>query len=206
MRKPSLVKDYSKLSDNNLAFRAEAIVLSLTDNVNFPVTVPALADFTTVQTAFATAMEDIINGNRISIAIKNQARVNLLEIMSQLAFNIQSLAPGDRAKLISSGFEMGSDGENVPPIEAPENFKISDGVNPGEIKLSVKGVLQAVSYMHEYTEEPITAESRWISKISSSRQHVFTGLQSGIRIHARTAVIGRKGQQAYSPMLQRVVQ
>lgn len=206
MRTPTLVRDYRRLSDNNLDFRAEVISLSLTDNLNFPLTVPTLANFDLKRTAFKTAMQNISTGDRIAIAIKNQARAELLSSMKQLALNIESLAPGDRAKLISSGFEMGSDGENVPAIEVPKNFKISDGINAGEIIMSVQGVAQAISYMHEYAEDPLTPESKWNSKVSSSSKHTFTGLRSGIRIHARVAVIGRKGQEAYSHTLTRIVQ
>ncbi len=205
MRTPNLLKDYSKYSDNNLDHRAEAVVVSLTGNLNFPVTVPALDNFTTVKEAFSTTLESSVDGGRTSIAIKNQARGQLLEAMRQLAMNIESLAPGNRAKLTSSGFELGSEGESAPPLSAPKNFTVSNGINLGEVRLSVQGVPQAVSYLHEYTEDPLTPESKWISKVSSSRQHLFTGLESGIRIHARTAVIGRKGQQVYSQTLSRVV-
>lgn len=206
MRRPSLLKDYSKYSDNNLEHRAEAVMLSLNGNLNFPATVPTLANFTTIKEAFSTALEGSIDGGRTPIAIKNYARGQLLEAMRQLALNVESLAPGDRARLTSSGFELGSEGESAPPIEAPKNFVISNGINAGEIKLSVQGVQQAVSYVHEYTEDPVTPESKWTSRVSSSREYLFTGLQSGIRIHGRTAVIGRKGQQVYSPVLARVVQ
>jgi len=206
MRLPTLLKNYRRLSDNNLSFRAEVISLSLTDNLNFPLTVPTLTDFNLKKAAFATAMQSISTGDRLSIAIKNEARAELLSTMKQLALNIESLAPGDRAKLLSSGFELGSDGENVPAIDVPKNFKISDGINSGELILSVRGEAQAVSYMHEYTEDPVTPESRWESKVSTSSKHTFTGLRPGIRIHGRVAIIGRKGQEAYSYTLTRIVQ
>lgn len=206
MKAPTLVKNYGRLSDNNLNFRAEVISLALTGNLNFPITVPTLTEFDLKKAAFATAMQSISTGDRLSIAIKNEARAELLSTMKQLALNIESLAPGDRAKLLSSGFELGSDGENVPAIDAPKNFKISDGINSGELILSVKGVIQAASYMYEYTEDPLSAESRWVSKVSSSCKHTFRGLRPGIRIHGRVAIIGRKGQEAYSHTLTRIVQ
>ena len=206
MRTPTLVKDYSKLSDSNLDFKGEAVILSLTGNANFPETTPTLADFTTLHTAFVTAMQNTVTGGRTATAIKNQARTELISGMRQLALNIESLAPGDRAKLTSSGFDLAADGENVPPLSTPTEFKILDGVNPGELKFSVRGVPQAVSYVHEYTEAPLTEDSKWVSKVSSTREHTFTGIRSGIRVYGRTAVVGRKGQEAYSPTLSRVVQ
>lgn len=206
MRVPSLVKDYSKLSDSNLDFRAESVILSLTGNANFPETVPTLANFTATHTAFVTALQNTVTGGRTEIALKNEARGELIAAMKQLALNIESLAPGDRPKLTSSGFELASDGENVPSIPAPADFKIADGANPGELKFSVRGVPQAVSYIHEYTEGPVTEDSKWVTKVSSTREHTFTGIRSGIRVYGRTAIVGRKGQEVYSATLTRVVQ
>ncbi len=206
MKKASLLKDYSRLSDTKLEFKAQSVTLALTSNASFPETTPTLTVFTATHGAFATAMDQAISGDRTAIALKNQARIKLLAAMKQLALNIESLAPGDRAKLLSSGFELASDGESVPALAPPTEFKISDGINAGELKFSVKRVPQAVSFVHEYTEEPLTPESVWTSKTSTSREYLFTGLRSGVRIYGRTAVIGRKSQEAYSATLSRVVQ
>ena len=200
------MRDYARLSDANLDFKAQAIITSLTGNTYFPTTVPALADFTTIKTDFSTAMENAISGDRTAIALKNQARKRLTGVMRLLAVNIEFQAEEDRAKLVSSGFDLAADGENVPPLAAPTEFRIMDGINRGELRFIVKRVPQAISYLHEYTEEPVTAESRWVSKISSSREHVFTGIRSGARVIGRTAAIGRKGQEAYTNTLTRVVQ
>jgi hypothetical protein len=206
MRATSLLKDYTKLSDANLDLRAGAVLTSMTGNANFPVTTPTVAEFGLLKTAYSDALASVYTANRNSIAVKNEARIELLSAMKQLALNVESLAPGDRVKLVSSGFDLASDGESSPPLSAPVQFTIADGMNVGELKFSVKRVPNAVSYVHEYTDEPITENTRWISKASASRTHVFTGLRSGVRIYGRTAAIGRKGQEAYTAILTRVVQ
>ncbi len=206
MKPASLLKDYSRLSDTKLEFKAQSVIGRLTTNTSFPETTPTLVVFSTAHSAFSSAMDQAVSGDRTAIALKNQARAKLLSAMKQLALNIESLAPGDRAKLMSSGFDLASDGESVPALVAPTEFKITDGVNAGELKFSIKRVPQAVSFMYEYTEEPLTAESVWISKASTSREYLFTGLPSGTRIYGRIAVIGRKNQEAYSAILNRVVQ
>jgi hypothetical protein len=206
MKTSKLIRDYSKLSDANLDFKAQMIGISLNTNPNFPTTDPTLTEFAAVKAAFTTALQNSANGDRMAVAVKNQAREELLTTMRNLATNIESQAQGDRAKLASSGFELASENESAPPLAGPTNFKITDGLNPGELKLSVKGVPQAVSYLHEYTEDPLTEDSRWISKVSTSREHTFADIRSGLRVHARVAVIGRKGQEVYSNVLSRVVQ
>ena len=206
MRSAKLVKTYSRLSEANLDFKAQMVIVNLTGNPSFPVTTPTLADFTLTKEAYSQALQNCADGNRTAIALKNQAKDELLSAMRILATNVESLAQGDRAKMVSSGFELGSDGENIPPIGVPENFVIAHGLNAGELLLSVKAMSHAISYVFEYTEGPVTENSIWISKVSSSREHLFTGIKSGVRIYARVAVIGRKGQEVYSNILTRVVQ
>jgi hypothetical protein len=206
MKTPKLVKDYSRLSEANLDFKAQMIIVNLTDNPHFPVTSPTLANFSVIKNEYSAALQNSAEGAKTAVAIKNQAKTTLLQNMRFLAANIESLAQGDRAMLVSSGFELATEGENIPPLAAPTNFAISDGANAGELKLTVKGVPNAVSYLHEYTEGPVTEESVWVSKISTSRTHTFTGIRSGIRVYCRVAAVGRKGQEVYGNVLSRVVQ
>lgn len=206
MKIAKLIKDYSKLSEANLDFKAQMVVINLTDNPNFPVTEPSIANFTLIKNAYTAALQNSADGGRTAVAIKNQAKEDLLTNMRNLALNIEAQAQGDKAKLVSSGFDLAADGENVQPLASPSNFQIADGLNAGELKLSVKAVAQAVSYLHEYTEGPVTEDSKWISKVSTSREHTFSGIRSGIRVYGRVAVIGRKGQEVYSNVLTRVVQ
>ena len=206
MKVSKLIKDYSKLSEANLDLKAQMVVINLTGNPHFPVTEPTLADFTLVRTAYTTALHNSVEGGKTAVAIKNQARVDLLANMRNLALDIEAQAQGDRAKMVSSGFDLAADGEGVPTLAAPTNFTLSDGMNPGELKLSVKAVANAASYVHEYTEGPITENSVWITKVTTSREYTFTGLKSGIRVYARVAAIGRKGQEVYSVVLTRVIQ
>lgn len=206
MRAAKLKKNYSRLSEANLDFRAQIVIVNLSANPLYPSTTPTIAEFTTIKNAYNEALQNCADGNKTAIAIKNQKKEALLTAMRNLSTNVESLAQGDRAKMVSTGFELASDGESVPPIPVPANFIVSNGLNNGELKLSVKRVIGAVSYLHEYTESPVTEQSVWISKISSSREHIFTGIRSGLRASARVAVIGTKGQEVYSDILTRVVQ
>ena len=149
MKIAKLIKDYSKLSEANLDFKSQMVVINLTGNPNFPVTEPTLADFIVVKSAYTTALQNSAEGGKTAVAIKNQAREELLTNMRNLSLNIEAQAQGDKAKLVSSGFDLAAEGENVPPLTGPTNFKIADGLNAGELKLSVKAVPQAVSYLHD---------------------------------------------------------
>ncbi|MDB5014403.1 MAG: hypothetical protein JWN56_1009 [Sphingobacteriales bacterium] len=207
MKTSSLVKDYSKLSDANLNLKAQSIILALTANPNFSATAPTLAVFTSIKNTYSTTLANAASRDRNAIAQKKAAKSALVLNMRLLGSNLESLALGDRVKLISSGFDLSSLGESVPALAIPTGFTLSDGINAGEVKFSMKAVREAVAYVFEYTTDTvITKESRWITKVSTSREYVFSNLPSGVRITCRMGAIGRKDQEVFTGMLTRVVQ
>ncbi|MFN0254115.1 fibronectin type III domain-containing protein [Pedobacter ureilyticus] len=206
MKNQKLILDYNKLADAALTVKAINIKNGLTDNDNFPTTVPSLADFTLLQEAFDLALSKTVSADRIQIALKNQARATLLAAMRQLALDIDAQANGDRAKLLSSGFDLAANGETATTITAPTEFRLLDGINAGELKLTCKRVLNAVSYLFEYTDEAPTEATKWTVQPASSREFTLRGLRSGARIYARIKAIGRRGQEANSEVLSRLVQ
>ena len=90
MKNQKVILDYSKLSDPKLNAKAKAIVLALTENTYFPTTNPTLAEFTALQTAYSTALDNCSAGGKLLIALKNEARENLLGGMRQLAMDVNA--------------------------------------------------------------------------------------------------------------------
>ncbi len=206
MKKSKLILDYNRLSDAALSLKAINIKNSLTGNEHFPTTTPSLADFTLIQEGYDIALSKIISGDRIQIALKNQARITLLANLRQLALDIDAQANGDRAKLLSSGFDLASTGDGATSISAPTEFRILDGMNAGELKFTCKKVPNAVSYLFEYTDTVPTEETNWSVQAGSSRELTLKGLRSGSRIYGRIKAVGRRGQEANSEVLSRLVQ
>ncbi len=206
MKQQRLIKDYGKLSDSKLALRSKNVVDSLTGNPAFTDTIPSNADFTLLQTAYVTALNKTGNGDRQLIALKNQAKDALLNGMRQLSTDVEAIANGDKALLISSGFELASTGEGTSSLGLPTDFKITDGVNAGELKFSCKKAANAMAYNYEYTDEAPTDLTQWKVVPSTNREITVRGLRSGVRVYGRIKAIGRKNQEANSDVLSRVVQ
>ncbi len=206
MKTPKLITDYGRYADAVLNQKAINVRVALTDNEYFPLTLPTLADFTVVQQAYDSALSKTASADRIQIAIKNQARLTLLLAMRQLAMDIDAKANGDKAKLLSCGLDLVAAGDSVSSITTPTDFRILDGLNAGELKFSCKKVANAVSYLFEYTEEIPTEDTKWKVLTSSSRELTIRGLRSNVRIYGRIKAVGRKGQEANSEVLSRLVQ
>ena len=206
MKIQKLLLNYGKLSDPNLSQKAIDIKNSLTDNPNFNPAPPSLASFTTAQQDFEAALPLVTSRDRVKIALKNQSRFLLIQAMYQLALEVNAQANGDRAKLLSSGFDLANAGEGNALITAPTDFKIVEGLNNGELKFSCKKVPAAVSYLFEHTDELPTEETKWTALSASTKELTIKGLRSGTRIYGRIKAIGTKGQEASSEILSRIVQ
>jgi hypothetical protein len=203
--KQKVVIDYGGLSDANLKVKSENVVIAMTNNQAFPQTTPTMAEFAVMQTNFATALEKAVNGDRILGALKNQAREVLLVGMNQLAGNVNFVANGDKAILLSSGFDLTSPGESVTFLDA-SILKMTDGNAPGELKFNWSKVEHAISYALEWTKEIPTANTIWHSEPTSIREFIVKNLDSGTRIYARVRAIGHKGLVSVSEVQTRIVQ
>lgn len=206
MKTPKLILNYQKYNDAKLDVKTQAIIGSLTGNANFPITSPSLIDFTDVASAFSSSLTAAASRARVAVSLKNDARETLLTSLRLLAMNIDSLAESNRSKLVSSGMDLAIEGDNTIGLAAPQEFIIADGKNPGEVKFMVKAVENAKSYIFEYTEEPLTLESSWISKGASTREYTFGNMTSGKRIYGRVVAIGTRGQEVTTNVLTRMVQ
>ena len=206
MKKDRIITNYGKYNDVELDFKTKHIIESLTDNVNFSTTTPSLADLTALSNSYNLALNKAKTGEKSQIANKNAIRKLLLNMLQELAVNIESQAFNDRSRLITSGFDVSSNSGSTPQLSAPKNFRVLDGSNKGEIKLTSNGATNALSYLHEYTEDELTEEAIWKSETSSSKNHIFKNIPSGRRIYARTKAIGTKGQEITSNTLSRIVQ
>ncbi len=205
MRIDKVVTSYIKLNDSALNTKANFVKLSLTDNAYFPVTTPTPEEFGVIQETFSQALVEAEGRGLVQVEAKRQARKNLIDAMRLLAMNINVLANGDRLKLASSGFDLASTGEAVN-LGSPTDFRIVDGNNPGELKLSIKGVVGAMSYIYELGEALTTAETVWQSHTATTSELLIKNLPSAKRMYARVRVVGRRGQEATTEVQSRVVQ
>ncbi|MBB2145488.1 hypothetical protein GM921_08340 [Pedobacter sp. LMG 31464] len=206
MKISKLILNYQRFGDAKLDQKAQAVIVALTGNANFGVITATLADFIIVASDFATALTASSSRDRVAVSLKNDAREALLNSLRLMGMNIEAMAEGNRSKLVSSGFDLATESDNAVSLSPPQEFALADGMSPGEVKFSVKAVENAKSYIFEYTEEPLTLESSWISKGSSKREYTFVNLPSGKRIYGRAIAIGTRGQEGTTSVLTRMVQ
>src|SRR6478672_2905144 len=141
----------SGLSDAELTVKTGFIINSRKDNVYFPNPIPTLAEVKAALDAFTAALANMGTGKEQTI-IKNQARATLLSLLTGLALNVQLSSKGDELALESSGFDIITRRSAVGVLPKPVNFVAKPADLPGSVKLSMKSIDGAKSYLYEYTQ------------------------------------------------------
>ncbi len=198
MKQPRLRQDYSRLTDAALELKAETVSLAMNANPVFPTPTPSTAEFLVAINAYSTALTAAQSRDKVEVAEKNAKRATLEQLMSSLAGYVMSVANGDEAILVLSGFDLVKPASPQPPIGIPENFSVSRGINEGEIVSSVDRVAGARTYIHEYTADPLTPASEWAQQFTTVRKCTIADLVPGQKYWFRVAAIGTRNQMVYT--------
>ncbi|HEX6429794.1 MAG TPA: hypothetical protein VF008_19005 [Niastella sp.] len=179
------------------------ILDSLKGNAQFPNPAPALADIEKALDEFSTALSNAGGLDREKVAIKDGKQAILRQMLTELAYYIAQISKGDKAMLLGSGFDI--NGDTGKPQKAPPKLRVELGM-PGQVTTRVNRLTRARAYVHQYTADPLTPQSVWISETTLKPDHTFTGLQSASRVWLRVIVIDRYGESIYWDPVLRIVQ
>jgi hypothetical protein len=198
---------FSRYSDAALLVLAQAILAALTGNAFFPTTVPALSLLQTVINDYIAALSAAQEGGRTNVATKNARKQDLVDLLIQLANYVTLTANGDEVMLTSSGFPLSKERQPLPPLGQPEILKLENGVNSGELHITIGKVPGAKAYVYEYTLDPLADNPDWQSSNSTLVKFIFNNLEAGKKYWFRVAAYGKNEQAVYSnPVLSRIVQ
>ena len=179
------------------------ILDSLKDNAQFANPIPALADVEKALEEYSAALSDAGGFDREKVAIKDNKQAILRQLLTELAYYVTQISKGDKALLLGSGFDINA--ERGRSQKMPPKVQVELGL-PGEVTTRISRITGAKAYVYQYTEDPLTPQSVWISETSLKHVHTFNGLASASRIWFRIIVIDGKGQSLYWDPVLRIVQ
>lgn len=205
MKKDKLNTGFNPQTDSQFQTFSESINTSMTGNVNFPNPIPDLAVVDAAVQEFNIALTNAQTRDRNAVALKNKARQNLNGLLVQLANWVMAVANGDRAMLVSSGYELTKEADTTP-LTKPVNIQLADGPNAGELVVKVDRDKRAQGYIHQYTLDPLTDGSQWTQAMSTTSKYTFKNLGASQKYWCRTAAVGAYGQVVYSDAISRIVQ
>ena len=151
-------------------------------------------DVTTLQTAFATAIEAAAGGGVALTAAKNAARVPLLAALDQLAFFVQGICRYNLPLLSAVRFaKTCSTNRAQAPLDTPAITGI-DNTSSTELDVHVTPLANAYSY--EVQTSTGTGEWKTAATSTQARTITLTGLTTGTVYNVRVRGIG--GSTGYS--------
>jgi len=106
---------------------------------------------------------------------------------------------------LSSGFDVEEIGNGGKLSASEVKLEVELG-EFGEATTRVKNVRGARAYVHQYTTEPPTAGTLWISEGWAQSSYTFKKLSVDKRYWFRVVIIGSGTQRVYSPVVSRVIQ
>lgn len=201
MLKPKVITGFSRYSDGDLSIKAKHIVTSLTGNSNYATPTPTLSAVSNAITAFDSATEAAVDGDKQSTALKKQKREELEALLNNLSLYVQLNGQDDEVILLSSGFDLKKAGTPVGVLPKPASIKVSPGDNSGSVKVVVAKVEGAKTYLFEYTLTPVTSDSVWTDVASTKTTAIIDNLISGKQYAFRVAGVGADTTLVYSDFI-----
>lgn len=198
---------FSRYTDAALLVLAQAILAALTGNAFFTTPTPALTVLQTAINDYMAALSAAQEGGKTNVATKNAKKQDLIDLLIQLGNYVMLTANGDEVMLTSSGFPLMKERQPLPPLEKPEILKLENGTNSGELNVTIGSVTGARTYVYQYTQDPATDNSNWLSNNSTLVKFSFSNLEPGKKYWCRVAAYGRNEQAVYSnAILSKIVQ
>lgn len=198
----------SKLKITEKIARGRQIVTAMTNNTSFPNPQPPLADITTavddLDKTFASvqaAKSEITT----RVVAQDNAEAKLMQVLTQLAGYVESVAGKDDALIASAGMETKASRSAPTAPTIPQGLSATAGEHDGVINLSWKPVPNARSYAIEFSLDPAAPASWTHVGIATSSTKVIANLTTGKRYWFRVAAIGSVGQSGWSEHATKIV-
>jgi hypothetical protein len=197
-------RSFNKGRDGDLVTAAHRVVVSLKDNADFPNPPKPVTALEQALEDYRTALANAAGRDKALVAVKNDKRAVLRSLLAELADYVETAGNNEKSILLKSGFDLAGKkgGISLRPIT---DLAVETD-SPAQAVTSVKLVVGARAYVHEYTTDPALSETSWIGKITSDRRYTVNNLASGVKHHFRVRAVGAGGQTVQSPVVSRYIQ
>jgi len=199
-----ITHEYKKFQ-GEIVVLGEHVINSMENNEAFIDAPAALEKLKITLPKYKQALADSRNRDKYYVSLKNDLKAEVLELLHQLADYVTVISKGDRTTMLSSGFNVNNtNGTNKQPPTI-EILEIDLEVT-GQATTRVRKVTNAIAFVHQYTAEPPTKDTIWVSEGTSLSNYTFDGLKSDKRYWFRVVAIGYYGLRGYSDIVSKVIQ
>jgi len=177
-------------------------VTMLTGNANFATPTPTLAALTDAcEELVVRNTEVLFNGGKVAFEAKRLAVVKLEALLKELAGYVQALSGGDKAKILSAGFDVRKRAEPIGMLPAPQDMEARISNFSGRIDLDWKRVPGTRIYQVWMTAGDPTLATGWtMVAVSTKTRTVIDNLTTGTFYTFRVNAVGAAGESPMSEL------
>jgi len=195
-----------KTRQDEISLISSCVIEKMENNPDFPDPPAALAELKAVLPEFQRALADAMSGDKLMTAIKNKKKEIVLGLLEELVNYVTVISKGNRTLMLGSGFDVEESGNGGRLSSSNIKLEVELGQQPGEATTRVKNVRGARAYVHQYTSEPPSINTLWVSEGWAQSSYTFKKLNVDKRYWFRVVIIGSGTQREFSPVVSRVIQ
>lgn len=201
-----VVKAFKLLPDSKFLTFGQGVTTAMSGSVTqFPNPTPPLAVINTELDTYSGLLQACVSRDKVQVALKNQSKLKLSDMLSELADYVNLSAQGDVVLLTMTGFDLNKVPEPIT-LGVPTGLSLTDGDNSGQLTMRFKGVPGAMSYIFQYTTDALLGDSSWVSVPATTTSYTFTGLIKGATYYCRVVAVGSYQQVNNSDVVNRISQ
>ena len=209
MTKFKVKLDLRRKTDLELKEFAQQHITKATGNPDFTTLDPDAATFLAGSNGFASALADSDAAQQTAkqkTAAKDAARGVLESLLTDRGSYVERKSGGDKAKILSIGFDVKGEGAPSGVPDRVGNLSISTGDNAGELDAHWDAVDGGkITYEIHSSPDPVT-QSSWNNQPRSTKSKTtLAGLTSGARTWVRVRATGSGGAGAWSDPVSKIV-
>jgi hypothetical protein len=188
------------LTSTALVEKGRNHVAMLTGNIIYAVLAPLLVALTAACDALDEANQEVIfNGGKIAYDNKRNCEVTLRAQITNIGEQVQVISGGDKAKILSAGFEVRRSPEPITHLDQPQDLRARLTGYMGKVALDWNVVLGARYYKVFMTAGDPTLATGW-ELVGSTTKSRFTleDLVPGKYYSFRVNAVGARTESTYS--------
>jgi len=173
----------------------QAVLVALTNNANFPTSVPALSVLSAALTALQSSESQALSRLKGAVVARNDKKAALVTLMQQLRGYIQTTADADpensAAIIKSSGLPV-----KKVPVHKPRVFSVKPAAVSGSVEMVAASAARRASYLWGYSTD---GGKTWI-EVGPTLQAKTTvsGLPAGTTVQFRYRGVTKTGAADWS--------
>jgi hypothetical protein len=181
------------------------VVKKMVNNEHFPNPPAALAKLKKLLPEYRQSLANALSRDIEMVNLKNSIKTAVVNLLQELVDYVTAISNGDKSIMLSSGFEVSEESGRKGILAKIKDLEVEIS-KPGEATIKVKNARGARAYIHQYTTEPPTPHTIWISEGCGLSRYTFKGLTSEKRHWFRVVAIGSGMQRTFSPVISKVIQ